>query len=158
MLFDLPLQTICKMVVDKGTEEDIEANENLLAQQQSDLAKAPVEDSNTQSPEPGGDFVESTEPEIESIWEDKTDEYAGRTNTHSRSRSYSPLWKKDEEPHSWGFDEDQTENVDNVDATNDKNERTEQNNDSEDEHSENDEEDDEDDEESESSADSVRRG
>lgn len=152
MLFDLPLQTICKMVVDNGTEEDIEANENLLAQQQTDLTKSADDKDNTKSGEPGGD----SEPEIESIWENKADEYVVRSNTHSRSRSYSPLWKKDEEPHSWGFDDDQTEKADNVDAAESNAERKDKNHDSEDEH--NDEEDEEEDEDSESSADSVRRG
>lgn len=146
MLFDLPLQTICKMVVDKGTEEDIEANEHLLAQQEIDLTKS----DDIQSAEPGGDPIDTTEPEIESIWEDKADEYVVRSN-HSRSRSYSPLWKKDEEPHSWDFDDDQAENVENVDAANSKTGTAGKSHDS-------DEEDEEEEEDSESSADSVRRG
>lgn len=159
MLFDLPLQTICKMVVDNGTEEDIEANENFIAQQQSDLTKSAEsgvsDEDNLQSAEHGGDSAEAPEPEIESIWGDKTDEYVVRSNTHSRSRSYSPLWKKDEEPHSWGFDDDQAENTDNVDEEKSKTGRTTKNHDSED---ENNDEEDEEDEDSESSADSVRRG
>lgn len=154
MLFDLPLQTICKMVVDNGTEEDIEANENLLAQQENDLTKSAESGVPDEDAKPDVDSVGATEPEIESIWADKTSEYVGRSNTHSRSRSYSPLWKKDEEPHSWGFDDDQTENADNVDAANKNAERADH--DSEEEH--NDEEDEEEEEDSESSADSVRRG
>lgn len=105
MLFDFPLQTICRMIVARGIEEDVAAEEKRIEEDSK------TEEEKEKTDEGTVPAASPAEPEIESIWgneEEEEDKFVPRTSRTFGSRSFSPVWKKDEEPeHSWGSDDDE---------------------------------------------------
>lgn len=124
ILFDLPLQTICKMIVDSGTAEDIAAEEErqLKAAQETE-AKLSAENEAKETVEHNDDDAVKESDDIKSQWvedegiieegeeeeeeEEHVEEPPQYVQRSSSLRSYSPVWKKDdEEPPAWGDDDD----------------------------------------------------
>lgn len=160
ILFDLPLQTICKMIVDSGTSEDIAAEaerqqQQIIIDKKESKLDTVIEETTTEQ-----DLL-TEESDVKSVWvedegdavEDEAAEPPQYMQRSSSLRSYSPIWKKDdEEPPAWDLDDvgEHSENVQPIWGDDDKKQ----------EHSEEEEEEseeDDEDEESEKSDESVRK-